>query len=190
MKQVDLYDRLVNSTIQVIAEYGFNGATTRNISDTACMNEAYIYRCFKDKEDLYAQTFKVLDEELSDEVLRQVSVLEAPTEDKERQFKSFASGLYGFFLGNRSKCLAYVRYYHSPFFKKYSLESHREIHRPIAERFGKAMKHGADAAILLNYILDALLDFAVKVFNGERENGADDTERIYNLLYASVSDSF
>ncbi len=55
MKQDELRRKLIDGTIQVIAQHGLDKATTKQISLATNINEVYIYRCFKDKEDMFAR---------------------------------------------------------------------------------------------------------------------------------------
>ena len=55
---------LIAKTISVIANEGLDKTTTKAITQGTGINEAYIYRNFKSKEDLLSKTFDELDEEL------------------------------------------------------------------------------------------------------------------------------
>lgn len=64
MKQDDTRLKLIDGTIHVIARDGLDKATTKSIGEETSINQAYIYRHFEDKEDMFAKTFESLDEEL------------------------------------------------------------------------------------------------------------------------------
>jgi hypothetical protein len=61
MKQDELRRRLIDGTIHVIAQDGLDKATTKQIGIETSINQAYIYRCFEDKEDMLKKTFEELD---------------------------------------------------------------------------------------------------------------------------------
>lgn len=93
-------------------------------------------------------------------------------------------------MDNREKCLAYIRYYYSPYFLKYSIKAHKERFKPLVERFSDAFKPEADVWMILNHILNVMLDFAVKVFNDEMPENDDYTEHVFRVIYASVKQYF
>lgn len=75
MKQEEFRRRLIDGTIHVIANEGLDKASTKLIGQTAEVNEAYIYRCFADKEDMFAKTFSSLDDELVSEAMQHIAVM-------------------------------------------------------------------------------------------------------------------
>ena len=71
MKNERIYrETFINNTIRLVSEGGFEMATTRAISGDrkevtgVKLNEAHIYRVFGTKENLFAETFAMLDNEL------------------------------------------------------------------------------------------------------------------------------
>jgi AcrR family transcriptional regulator len=53
--------RILEATLQLIWRYGVKGTTTKRIAKTAGINEATIFRNFKNKESLIAETYKKAD---------------------------------------------------------------------------------------------------------------------------------
>lgn len=81
MKQDDTRLKLIDGTIHVIARDGLDKATTKSIGEKTSINQAYIYRHFEDKEDMFAKTFESLDEELVNKAMQHVSVRKVITVD-------------------------------------------------------------------------------------------------------------
>ena len=75
MKHYDVQNRLIDQTITAIAEYGLDKTTTKAIVKGTDINEAYIYRYFRDKEDLLSHVFDTLDEELVNKVMQHLPVM-------------------------------------------------------------------------------------------------------------------
>ena len=75
MKQEELRRSLIDGTIHVIAREGLDKASTKQIGLATNINEAYIYRCFKDKEDMFAKAFDSLDNELANKILQHLPVM-------------------------------------------------------------------------------------------------------------------
>src|SRR5579884_4036725 len=49
----DRRKQILNVAMRLFARQGFQGTTTRQIAEAACVNEAIIFRHFPTKEDLY-----------------------------------------------------------------------------------------------------------------------------------------
>lgn len=190
MKHYDVQSRLIDRTIIVIAENGLDKTTTKAIVKGTDINEAYIYRYFSDKEDLLSHVFDTLDEELVAKVMQHLPVMYMRELEYELRCRVFFEAVWKFLLGNKEKCLAFVRYYYSPYFTKYSAESHKRRYVPVVEKFKEAFKDEADVWMILNHILNVMLDFAVKAHNGQMSEEDNYVEHVFLVIYASVKQYF
>ena len=190
MKHYDVQSRLIDRTIIVIAENGLDKTTTKAIVKGTDINEAYIYRYFSDKEDLLSRVFDTLDEELVAKVLQHLPVMYMRELEYELRCRVFFEAVWKFLLGNKEKCLAFVRYYYSPYFTKYSAESHKRRYVPVVEKFKEAFRDEADVWMILNHILNVMLDFAVKAHNGQMSKEDNYVEHVFLVIYASVKQYF
>lgn len=190
MKHYDVQSRLIDRTIMVIAENGLDKTTTKAIVKGTDINEAYIYRYFSDKEDLLSHVFDTLDEELVAKVMQHLPVMYMRELEYELRCKVFFEAVWKFLLGNKEKCLAFVRYYYSPYFTKFSAESHKKRFLPIVTKFEDAFKDEADVWMILNHILNVMLDFAVKVHNGQMPNEDIYAEHVFRVIYRSIEQYF
>ena len=191
MSPQDMRDRLIESTITVIANEGLDKTTTKAIASVTGINEAYIYRHFSHKEDLLAKAFEKLDIELASFLLQHITeIFDYTMIDRVTRYRKYFDKLWGLFMDNREYCLAFIRYYYSPYFSKYSIEAHRQRYAPFIEKFSSAFKEGADVWMILNHILNVMLDFAVKVHCGQMSEEDDYTEHIFRVVYCSVEQYF
>ena len=174
----------------VIAENGLDKTTTKAIVSGTDINEAYIYSRFSGKEDLLAKTFDALDDELLAKTMQHVEVMYMQELDYELRCRVFFSAVWKFLCGNRDKCLAFVRYYYSPYFKKYSAENHKRRFMPLVNKFKDAFNDEADVWMILNHILNVMLDFAVKVHNDEMPDNDNYSEHVFRVIYQSVKQYF
>ena len=181
---------LISGTVSVIAREGLDGASAKQIETETGINVAYIYRCFKDKDDLFAKTFSSLNQELVDVIFEALPIIFVPEMSFTEKFRLFFKPIWRFMLENREKCLCYIRYYYSPYFKKYSFEEHVNIYRPIVEKISVIFKDEANVWMLLGHAMNVLLDFAVEVFNGSVPDNEDTEEHVFRLIYYSVSPYF
>ena len=186
MKQDEIRQKLIAGTIRVIANEGLDKATTKQIGMQTAVNEAYIYRCFADKEDLFSKVFDFLDDELFDKTMECVSIMYQENIEFKQRCRFFFFGVWCFLLQNSEKCLAYVHYYYSPYFKKYSSITHEVRFQPLVREFSIAFIEEADVWMILNHILDVMLSFSTKVHNGLMSEKDDYGEHVFRVLYESV----
>lgn len=190
MKQDELRQRLIDGTIHVIATNGLDKASTKQIGITTSINEAYIYRCFADKEDLFAKTFDFLDEDLFATTMKYIDVMYMTSLEYELRCRFYFSAVWECLLEDRDQYLAYVQYFYSPYFMKYSSENHKKRFKPLVEKFKDAFKEEANVWMILNHILNVMLDFAVKVHNDQMPKSDNYAEHVFRVIYASVKQYF
>lgn len=190
MKQDEMRSRLIDGTIHIIACEGMDKATTKQISKATSMNEAYIYRCFADKEDMLAKTFASLDDELADKFAEQIPGMYNEEIPFEQRCRNLFFSMWDFLVGNREKCLTYVRYFYSPYFNRNSFEDHRKRFWPLVNTLRIVFKDEADVWMILNHILNVMLSFAVLVHNGHMPENDDYAEHVFRVIYRSVEQYF
>ncbi|MBE6781280.1 MAG: TetR/AcrR family transcriptional regulator [Ruminococcaceae bacterium] len=190
MKKAEIRQKLIEGTITVIANEGLDKASTKQIGLTTSVNEAYIYRCFKDKEDLLAKTFDSLDEELLAKTMQFVEVMYMSEIEYETRCRVYFFAVWKFLLSNREKCLTYMRYFYSTYFIKYSADIHKERFAPLVSKFDDALIEEADTWLILNHILNVILDFAIKVHNNQMPDKEIFAEHVFRVIYTSIKQYF
>lgn len=135
---------------------------------------------------MFAKAFAFLDDELLAVTMKHVEIMYMKEMEFELRGRFYFSAIWTFLLGNRDKCLTYIRYYYSPYFTKYSLEEHQKRFLPLVNKFRDAFKGEADVWLILNHILNVMLDFAVKVYNGQMPNDDDHAEHVFRVIYLQV----
>ena len=186
MTQDEMRLALLNSTVQIIARDGLEKTTTRAITTTAQLNEAYLYRFFDDTEDLFKETFTMLDKELVSILLLHLPTMTNKALDFETGCRVLFNSCWKFILSNREKCLCFIRYYYSPYFKKYSYDDHQERYKKVIDVIAPAFRPKANVWMILNHVLNTMLNFATKVFNGAIDD-CDDTEKhVFLICYSSI----
>ncbi len=190
MKQEEIRRRLIDGTVRVIAREGLDKATTKQIGNETNTNEAYIYRCFEDKEDMFAKTFESLDEKLVNKVMTHLPIMYMSEMEFETRCRLLFTAVWKSLVSNADDTLTFVQYYYSPYFKKYSVFQHKKRFEPVMMKFKDAFKDEADVWMLLNHILNVMLDFAVKVIQGEMPEDDNYTEHVFRVIYASVKQYF
>lgn len=190
MKHYNVRGRLIDRTISVIASEGLDKTTTKAIVKDTDIPEAYIYQYFSSKDELFAEAFEKLDEELFSRAELNIPIMYTAELDCEMQCRTYFSAMWRFMLDNRERCITFIRYYYSPYFEKYSSLQHKERYLPLVEEFSKAFVDEANVWMLLNHILNVMLDFAVKVFYGAVGDNEDTAEHVFRLVYYSIRPYF
>ena len=190
MNLSDTQETLIEKTIEVIAKVGLEKTTTKAITAGTGINEAYIYRYFADKEDLLVKTFIKLDEELLEQTLQHISVMYVQELEYKLRCRIYFDAIWKFLLNSKEKCLAFIRYFYSPYFTKLSAEDHKKRFLPLVEKFKDAFIEEADVWMILNHILNVLLAFAVMVHNDQMSPEDDYAEHVFRVIYASVKQYF
>ena len=192
MKNERLYREVfIKNTIRLVAEGGFEKATTRAIAGerreigNVRLNEAHIYRVFGTKENLLAEVFSLLDDELVSVIQRNLSVF-SNGEDFKAQCKTLFTELWRFLLQNESKCRYFTRYYYSVYFTDDIRRKHIKKYETLVEKMTARFVEGADVWSLLHHIITVMLDFAIRVYNGGLSDTKENAEHIFTVVYSSI----
>ncbi len=186
MTQEEMSLALINATIKVIAYEGLEKTTTKAIATTANLNEVYIYRLFGSKEDLLAKSFEVLDNELADNVLKNFGIMCDNNRDFVSKCKELFYKIWDFLLSNQERCVSYIRYYYSSYFRKYSEEIHMKLFAQVIDDMTPAFADANDVVFFLQHFLNTMLDLAIKVFYDFIENSNETCEKAFFVLFSSV----
>ncbi len=189
-------EALLENTIHLIGDCGFEKATTKAIVDLGIadpnirLNEVYIYRVFGSKELLYAEAFSVLDNELFATIRESLkNFFDDPYPFRDRM-RHFFDKLWRFLLGNECRCRCYVRFYYSSYFREQSLRKHRTLLVSQEPVFRPVFKEESDVISLIHTTFMTMMDFAIRVYNGDIEDSEENAYHIFNLLYYSLSSYF
>ena len=181
---------LIERAISVMAKNGLDKTTTKTITLGTGINESYIYRYFDGKENLLAQAFAEIDEELLAKVMQSLPVMQMREVELELRCKILFLDVWNLMIQNKEHCLAFMQYYYSPYFLEYSAEAHAKRYRVLVERFKSAFREEADVWMILNHIFTTMLSFAVKVHNGEMSEEDNYTEHIFRVVFEAVKQYF
>ena len=190
--EAEIKELLIENAIHLIAEGGFEKATTKKL--THCggqlpdfkMNEVYIYRFFKSKENLYEAAFVRLDTELYYAFKHGVEIVGGFEGDTKQRLYEFFLRAWGFILGNEERCRCYVRYYYSIYFKGNSLKVHKKLFEGIVTEMTPIFIEEADVEAILHSVFTALFDFAIRVYNGDLKDDDINRPHIFNVLYCMM----
>ncbi len=180
---------LIDNAINLIAEGGFEKATTKNLAfykettNDIKMNEVYIYRFFGSKEELYETAFLTLDKQFIEASRFALVVSWGIVSSEKKKFYDFFLKVWDFLVNNEVCCRCYVRFYYSVYFKGKALEKHKKHFESIVEAFKPLFIEEADVTAIMHSIFTTVLDFAIRVYNGELEDNDVNRPHVFNVLY-------
>lgn len=195
-REAEVREQLIANAIRLIAEGGFEKATTKELTycgghlQNVKMNEVYIYRLFGSKERLYEAAFRELDLELFRAFKNGVEHIGGFGTATKEHFFDFFSRCWKFILGDEEHCRCYVRYYYSIYFKGDSLDAHTKLFREMIAEMSPLFKEEADVASILHSVFTAMLDFAIRVYNGELKDNEINRPHVFNVLYCMMMTYF
>ena len=191
--EAQIREALIENTIYLIGQGGFEMATTRNIAQckahnlSVSLNDAHIYRVFGSKEALYAEAFARLNDELFSYMCRGLDRVDFANHSAREELYRLWDHLWKFVLNGEVRSRAYTRYYYSIYMKEESLRRYRLCFETVVKRMTPIFKDEADVNALLNNVMMSMFNFAVRVFNGDILNSQSNSDHIFNVLYSTLS---
>ena len=185
MRQDNMHEALMKSAIHVVAEQGIHKATTKALSKSSGVNEAYIYRLFGGKEDLLKKTFASLDAELVDFWQDEIAHAKELSGDTKQIGNLVTQDLWRFVQQDREKCLFFIGYYYSHYYMEdYSAEERKHAYEPVLLQLDAYMIDGEEAWEAVNHIYDVVFPTASRVLRGEIENNPTLEKNVCRRVYA------
>lgn len=194
--EAEIKELLVKNAIHLIAQGGFESATTKELTHCSGsieglrMNEVYIYRLYGSKEALYEAMFAYLDKEMYlvfREAIEAAGGMEPHTEQK--LFQIF-SNVWQFIMENEEHCRCYVRYYYSIYFKGQTFDTQQMHFNKLIAEFAPLFKAEADVNAIMRSVFVALMDFGLQVHNGMLENREDNRQHVFLVLHSMMRPYF
>lgn len=154
--------RLIECAVETVYEHGLEKTTTSRIARVADLNEAYIYRCFKDKDDLLAHTFAYADNMFLTHILENFPIMDFDGIDYEVRCRVLFKKSWDYIMAHPKWLIFYVRYYYSQSFQEHSYEEHMKRYEVLFDKIKPACHPKAEVKTVLHHILDTLLGQARK----------------------------
>ena len=111
-KTAERKEKLIEATVQIIAEHGLENLRTAEICKIAGVNVAYLYDLFENKDDLIAQAFAASDERFLKTILDNFPILHYQSIDYEMRCRVLFMRCWEHIINRRRYTVFYVRYYY------------------------------------------------------------------------------
>ena len=185
-KTAERKEKLIEATVQIIAEHGLENLRTAEICKIAGVNVAYLYDLFENKDDLIAQAFAASDERFLKTILDNFPVLHYQSIDYEMRCRVLFMRCWEHIINRRRYTVFYVRYYYSSSFQKYSYAEHMQRYAGLIEKMKPAFPETANVKAILHHIIDALLGMAMKQINDPQESDEAAAETNFGIIFSVV----
>lgn len=185
-KTAERKEKLIEATVQIIAEHGLENLRTAEICKIAGVNVAYLYDFFENKDDLIAQAFAASDERFLKTILDNFPVLHYQSIDYEMRCRVLFMRCWEHIMNRRMYTVFYVRYYYSSSFQKYAHDEHMKRYAGLIERMKPAFPETADVKVIMHHILDSLLGMAMKQINDPQESDEAAAETNFGIIFSVV----
>ena len=190
MEQKEIRQAFIQSAIHVVAQQGLVKATTKAIAAAAGLNEAYIYKCFRGKDELLAAALRQEDEGFANLLRETFPIMHNLTLTwKERCFILWKSS-WDFILQKDDECIFYLRYYYSADFGVHAREEHLAYFHALVRRVTYVFRPETDVYMLTHQMFETMLSFAAHVMAGDIPNDNLTTERTFAQIYSFVAPHF
>ncbi len=181
----------MNAAIRIVAEYGFEGFTTKKWAAEAGVAEGSLYYHFKSKNDLLDQTFLFIDRDIAD-ICNGLNLKTGGASGLKQSVTEIWWKYYRYLLGNPEKLFYYYRYRTSIRFNADVNRLQEEHYAPVMrmireldENYGITEKVEWD--ILWSYILDSTTALAYRVKKGCLSDGEKAGEQFLWLMMKGFS---
>lgn len=184
----DKRQALLRSTVRAVAKYGMKDVSTRNISGDAGVNDAYIYRYFKDKEDLLVQAYLLENDRFMRHVIRRIELVQeqAALQEMRDRYCIIFHTAWRYLLDTPNVCRFFMYYYHSPNFEKYAQEAYKKQLDLLTKKIIHLFNGVEDAKHCLYALFVLMNSFAIQVVNGELPDNAETEDRVFRMTYNAI----
>lgn len=180
---------LLRSTVKSVAKYGMQDVSTRSVSGDAGINDAYIYRLFKDKEDLLKQAYLLENEKYMRYTIKCMKKIYDQSDGitAQERFRLVFHAAWRYLLDTPDVCRFFVYYYHSPSFAKYAFQEYRQQLDLLAEMVLPLFNSQEDAKSCLYVLFILLNSFALQVLNEEIPDNDSTENQVCAMAYNAIS---
>lgn len=164
-----------------MARDGMEKATTKAVAAEAKLNEAYIYKCFSNKDELLSAALHMEDVRFANLLQKTLPVMHMPDLLwKERAYILWKRS-WDFILQRPEDCAFYPRYYYSASYRAHAYERHLACFKPLIEKVSKSFKPGTNMDMLVHQIFFTMGN--VKITLDETDVNNPEGDRVTSNAY-------
>lgn len=173
---------LIRSTISVVARDGLEKTRVSSLAEWAGVSQSALYRCFKNKDDLFCAALLQEDKGFIELVLALAPVLDDESLSWRERCWRLWKPVWDFIIDPSEDCVFYIRYYYSENFRRDAKQEHERLIEPVRERLRPYFLPGRRDSVLLHQIFETMLSFAYRVMTGELSNDEDTCQLAFDQI--------
>lgn len=177
--------KLREAAVKLVAEGGFSKASTRAIGDECGINDAYIYRYYLSKEDLFAKAFEYDNERLFKVVGDNAAVLYDKNRSRIDRCRILWDIVWDFLISNPVHCKFYVQFYHSPLYPEFGKQALEERITNFMKKCEEIFPDFKGNQTAFNYLPESLLDGVLHAVNGDTDPEAA-RDGYFRMVWSSL----
>ena len=180
---------LLHSAVVAVARDGLENTTTRSINAEAHLNEVYLYRNFKDKDELLAKAYSQENDKLMSILLQAITyenqfIGKQPLKERTAYCLNAA---WKYLTSHIEECKYLVYYYNSPGFTKNAMENHLYWLDRLATVLLPTIPDKEEAKTMLYIVFNSVYGFAMQVANGQLPNTEETEEMVLRNIYTGIA---
>ncbi|MCQ2399554.1 MAG: TetR/AcrR family transcriptional regulator [Clostridia bacterium] len=183
-KYMEIKNKFIDSTINVIAAQGLDKASTRAIANDCNLNDALIFRYFDNKNAMFKQSFIRTDREIYKIIWDAKEKARKEGATFEGRSRAMLDTTWDCLMAHKNKSLFYVRFYYSVYYRDKEREEHVKLFTPLIEEFKAVAEEGTMVDIVTHAIFDMLMSLVVKGLKGELPHDGTEYPKNFKLLYS------
>ena len=178
---------LLKSTVTVVARGGIDNASTRMIGKEAGFQDAFIYRYFKDKEDLLAYAYLLEREKFLNLAIRCIDRVREQMADQKllERYRTVFHTSWRYLLDTPDVCRFLVYYYNSPNFEKYARMKYQEQSDSLTSHIVHLYDSEEYAKMCMYALFILLNSFGLRVVNGDLPDNAETEDKVCRVTYSA-----
>lgn len=176
---------LLEGAVRAVARNGLENTTTRSIGAEAGVDDAYIYRFYRDKEDLLCRAFLTECEKFVERILQSIDMLRrsAIAETLEDRCRFIVACAWNYLKDRPDISRFFVRYYHSAGFQNHASEQYRTYLSQIADSISETLVVQPNAPLVMVHLMESMFSFASKAADGLLPDNDDTANSVFDQLY-------
>jgi len=178
---------LMDGAIKATAEKGIEGMTTRAIAGSVGLNEAYIYRYYRDRNDLLEKAFLRCDQNMMAVMKKEYACLRDRSLSYRDRFFKFMNACWDYAVEDYTYALFYVRFYFSTFYNDRLRAEHLRLAEEAIPSNQDVFLQDIEPRLLINHIYRSALVFIMDLATGRRMDTPEERKQIFTLLYNSLA---
>lgn len=173
-----------HAAVRIVARDGLDKVTTKAISREAKLNEAYIYKCFANKEDLLNEALNMEDVNFANLLQELYPILFDTRLSRKERFYVIWKRSWDFILEEPDDCIFYIRFYFASIGLNHVYRKHLDSYKPLIEKVRPLFKENTNMEMLMHQLFCTMLFFAARVMDGDMENNEQTTKWVFEQIDA------